>query len=455
MRTADAVICGAGIAGIATAYQLAVKLGVKRVVLADERAPLSLTSDNSTECYRNWWPGPGAAMVGLMNRSIDILEELAAESNNIFRMNRRGYLYATSDRERIIGFRAAAQESEALGAGAAREHIVKALSEEYTPASAEGFSGQPDGSDVLLDRGIIRKYFPYLSESTVAAVHARRCGWLSAQQLGMYMLERAREHGVEFVRAPVTGVELEGGNVSGVRLGDGSQVATEGFFVAAGPLAPAVARMLGVELPLFSERHLKIAFDDYLGIVPRDAPLLIWTDPVRLAWSEDEREMFRDDPELRWLLDELPAGAHGRPEGGPDSHMVLMLWTYDTAVMEPTWPLPVEPHYHEIVLRGLANMIPGLSAYFGKAAMPYVDGGYYTKTKENRLLAGPLPVPGAFILAGLSGYGIMSACGAAELAARSFTGDSLPGYAPAFRLERYSDAGYLKLLSTWGASGQL
>lgn len=92
--TAEVVICGAGIAGIATAYHLAVKHRVRDVVLIDERPPLSLTSDKSTECYRNWWPGPGDAMISLMNRSIDILEELARESDNFFHLNRRGYLFA-------------------------------------------------------------------------------------------------------------------------------------------------------------------------------------------------------------------------------------------------------------------------------------------------------------------------------------------------------------------------
>ncbi len=91
--TADVVICGAGIAGIAAAYHLAVRGGVKNVVLVDERPPLTLTSDKSTECYRNWWPGPGDEMVSFMNRSIDIMEELARESGNIFNLNRRGYLY--------------------------------------------------------------------------------------------------------------------------------------------------------------------------------------------------------------------------------------------------------------------------------------------------------------------------------------------------------------------------
>ena len=51
-QQAEVVICGAGIAGIAAAYYLAVKQGVRDVVLVDERPPMSLTSDKSTEAYR-------------------------------------------------------------------------------------------------------------------------------------------------------------------------------------------------------------------------------------------------------------------------------------------------------------------------------------------------------------------------------------------------------------------
>src|SRR5258705_970872 len=95
-HTAEVVICGAGIAGIAAAYHLAVRRGVRGIVLVDERPPLSLTSDKSTECYRNWWPGPGNDMVALMNRSINLLEELAREIGNAFCMNRRGYPFVTA-----------------------------------------------------------------------------------------------------------------------------------------------------------------------------------------------------------------------------------------------------------------------------------------------------------------------------------------------------------------------
>ena len=90
MKHADVVICGAGIAGISTAYYLTVKQGIKDVVLVDYRPPLTLTSDKSTECYRNWWPDP--SMVSFMDRSIDLLENLSDASGNAFNLGRRGYL---------------------------------------------------------------------------------------------------------------------------------------------------------------------------------------------------------------------------------------------------------------------------------------------------------------------------------------------------------------------------
>src|SRR5215217_7918380 len=120
--TAEVVICGAGIAGIAAAYELAVKRGLRDVLLVDQGAPLSLTSDKSTECYRNWWPGPGDTMVKFMSRSIDLLEEIARESDNAIRMNRRGYVYATANPDQIPVFRRAAAEAASLGAGPLRIH---------------------------------------------------------------------------------------------------------------------------------------------------------------------------------------------------------------------------------------------------------------------------------------------------------------------------------------------
>ena len=456
VETAEVVICGAGIAGVAAAYHLAVRRGVRSVVLVDERPPLTLTSDKSAESYRNWWPGPGDDMAALMNRSIDLMEDLARESDNVFLMNRRGYLFATAQPEQIAGYVKAAEDAAARGVGLLRLH--RSAGGDYRPSPATGYEGQPTGTDVVTDPELIRRHFPYLAEDTVALLHARRCGWFSGQQLGMYMLERAREAGVRLIEGRVDGVETAGGRVTGARVSGGGgrrTIGTPRFVNAAGPYVKAVGRLLDVEIPVFCERHAKVAFHDTQGVVPRHAPMMIWTDPVRLPWADDEREELGQAESLRHLLEEMPAGVHGRPEGGGDSPIMLGVWTYDVEPMEPRFPVEFDPAYAEIVIRGMTRPIPGLRAYVPRLPKHFVDGGYYTKTEENRLLSGPLPVEGAYVLGGLSGYGMMSSNGAADLLADYIAERPLPRYAPAFRLDRYESPAYRTLLADWGDSGQL
>jgi glycine/D-amino acid oxidase-like deaminating enzyme len=224
---------------------------------------------------------------------------------------------------------------------------------------------------------------------------------------------------------------------------------------AAGPYVKAVGRLLGVELPVFCERHCKVAFNDTLRAVPREAPMMIWTDPVRLPWTADEREELGESDAIRHLLEELPAGVHGRPEGAGESPVVLGIWTYDIEPVEPDFPIVFDPAYAEIVIRGLSRMIPAMAGYAQRLPRSFVDGGYYTKTEENRFLACPLPVEGAYLLGGLSGYGLMSSNGAADLLADYIAGRPLPAYAGAFHLDRYQDSAYRTLLASWGDSGQL
>ena len=201
------IICGAGIAGVSAAYHLAVRGGVKGIVLVDERAPLTLTSDKSTECYRNWWPGPGDAMVALMNRSIDILEELADQSGNAFHLNRRGYLYATADPRRVDDLRHAGKEAALLGAGPLRVHPG---SEAYEPATAHGYHGLPIGADLLLDRVGDHFFQPLVLAEAVRAFFApggelhRRCMWADAFATALTVLGPDRFASEVFARLTET-----------------------------------------------------------------------------------------------------------------------------------------------------------------------------------------------------------------------------------------------------------
>ena len=118
---ADVVIIGAGIAGVSTAFHLSARLDVHRIVIVDPRPPLTLTSDKSTECYRNWWPN--TSMVGLMNRSIDLLEEMASETGNSFNLKRPGYLYVTADPTTFEEMGQQAEAASGYGAGQVRTEM--------------------------------------------------------------------------------------------------------------------------------------------------------------------------------------------------------------------------------------------------------------------------------------------------------------------------------------------
>ncbi len=434
MRQAQIIICGAGILGVSAAYALA-KAGLKDILIIDERPPLTLTSAHSTECYRNWWPDP--ALVSLMNHSIDLMEQLADESGNVFRMNRRGYLYVTADETKIPAWLERSASISNLGAGPLRIH--RSRDDAYQLSPGDGFHDQPAGADLLLGNELIRSFYPYLSDQAVAALHVRRAGWLSAQQLGMFLLERARQMGVHFELAPIASIEVTQNRIQGVGLKNGVHIDCPIFVNAAGPYLKSVGDLLGVDLPVFSELHMKVAFKDSLGVVERSAPLLIWDDPQILAWGDEEREELRADPGTSWLAGPLPAGAHFRPEGSGESQTILLLWEYRSRIVAPVFPPPMDEQFPEITLRGVSALVPGLRKYFQKMPKPELDGGYYTKTQENLPLVGPLPVQGAYLIGAVSGYGIMSALGLGELLAGYIAGAELPDYATDFSFVRYHD----------------
>lgn len=454
-KRADAVICGAGIAGLAAAWHLAVRHGLREVVIVEERSPLSLTSDKSTECYRNWWPD--RPMIELMNRSIDLLDELAADSENAFALNRNGYLYLTATAAGAAELERTARATTAAGAGELRVRAGRPGDPDYAEPDWDRPSLGPEGADLLLDPAEIRRRFPWAAPDLRAALHARRCGWFSAQQLGMLWLDQARAAGARLVEGRVTGVDVQGDRVVAVRVAVGGapeSIATELFVNAAGPFVDDVAQLVGTRLPVRHELHRKVVFDDPLGAVPRSAPLVIWNDPVAVDWSEEERAGLADDPATATLLAPIPAGVHFRPEGGPGSRSAILLWNYHAEPTERIFPLPEDPLHVPVVVRGIARILPAFTPYIEGGPRPFVDGGYYTKTRENRPLVGPLGPRGSFLLGALSGFGVMASPAAGELLAAHATGAALPAWASAFRLERYSDSAYLHSLAALDA-GQL
>jgi glycine/D-amino acid oxidase-like deaminating enzyme len=391
-------------------------------------------------------------MLRFVSRSIDLLEELARETNNVFRLNRRGYLFVTHDEQRVSELRDRAQGLARFGMGALRIHPGETT---YSPAPAEGYHDQPDGADLLLGDEALRA-FPFLHADTRAALHVRRAGWLNAGALGGYLLKRALGAGVTFVRDRVIGFDTSGARVTRVRLASARAIETDCVVLATGPSLAETARLLGIELPLFHELHAKVTFNDTHHIIPRWAPFTIWIDRTRLVWSKREQAMLASQSATRHLLDEFPGGVHLRPVDGPCGDELYLIWTFHAEPTPAVWPPEFDPRYADICLRGIAAMTPVMRVYLDREQRGITDGGYYSKTADNRALIGPLAVEGAFALGALSGYGIMASQAAAELLASHVLGQSLPDYARAFLPARFDDPRYVDEVQRWGAlTGQL
>ena len=444
-RTADVVICGAGMAGVAAAYHLAVRHRLGRVLVIDEREPFTLTSDKGTQGYRNWWPGPDATMLSYMTRSIDVMEEIAEESGNVFRLNRRGYLFVSADGTSMEQLQTTAQTVSSFGMGPVRIHPGPIA---YTAAPADGYRDLPMGADLLLGSHA-RQAFPYLAEGIKGALHVRRAGWMNGVAMGLWMLKRALGAGATFVKDRMTEVLVDGAQVRGIRTASGETIHTDRVVLATGPLLGESGQMLGIEIPVHHELHAKATLRDIHGAVPRDAPFIIWNDPTTLLWTDEERERLAAHAESRHLLGLLPAGVHVRPVDGPHGDELYLIWTYHSKACAAVWPPVFDPHYWPVVARGAAQMIPAISAYLGAQPTGVVDGGYYCKTVENRPLIGPLPVEGAYVLGALSGYGLMGAHAGADLLAAHVTRAPLPDYARWFHPARYDDVAYRDLVKGW------
>lgn len=428
------VIIGAGIGGVSAAYYLAARHGVSKITLIDERNPLTLTSDKGTQGYRNWWPGPDDTMLRFITRSIDLMEEAASATNNVFRLNRRGYLFATATEEGVRDLRNTAARVSSFGMGAVREHTSSAS---YAAAPAEGFVDQLDGADLLLDDAA-RAAFPFLTTRTRAALHVRRAGWVNAPAMGNWMLRQAIGAGVHFVRDRVIAIDTAGGRIRGVKLASGQRIETDRVVLSAGPMLHEASHMLGVKLSLHHELHAKVTFADTHQVMPRWAPFTIWNDPVTLGEQQ------------------FPAGVHVRPVDGPRGNELFAIWTYHTEQCTPVWPPSFDEDYARNCIRGLADMAPGMRVYENGRDFGFTDGGYYCKASDNRPLIGPLPVEGAYVLGALSGTGIMSSHAAGELLALHVAGKSLPAYANAFLPSRFDDPAYAAIVEGWGRmTGQL
>ncbi len=451
----DVAIIGAGSIGIAVAYYLVRKYGIARIALIDPRDPMSLTSAQSGENYRNWWPHP--IMAAYTNDSIRLMEEIASETGNRINMTRRGYALVTrnSDPADLIEdlYRGYREAAESL----IRIHRGRRPHETYQPPTSADWESAPDGVDVLCDPELIRKTFPAYAPDVATVLHVRRAGSISGQQLGQFMLEAIKAMGGRVIRGEVLCIEGVMPFDLTIKTDDGpTRLSADRVVNAAGPYLRDVAKLLGEDLPVSCVYQQKIAFEDREGVVPRNLPFTIDLDGQQLTWTEEERAILAEDPATARLTEFMPGGIHCRPDGAEDGKWIKLGWAFNGKASDPREADPIDEQYPDIVLRAASRLQPKLKSYIGRLPRgTHHYGGYYTMTDENWPLIGPMRTNGAFVAGALSGFGTMAACATGSICADWMMGGELVSYAKTLSLSRYDDPAIMAELAALQSRGML
>ncbi len=376
-RTAEAVVVGGGIVGVATAFWLS-QAGLDTVLVEMRDGLSTLTTPNSVECFRAQFTEP--PMAELAKASIEVFEnfaEVVGIPGFDISLHHRGYLFVTDNPEMVHDLKKAVETHHQLGV-----------------TDSEFLTGAD-----------VRARFPYISPTAAGATFRQGDGWLSSHEATQGF---AKGSNARFLlRTKVTGISQDAQGVCGVETNHGT-IATRTVVNAAGPFAGVVGRMTGLDLPLEPVRRQK-AFIAPKPQIPQDAPMTI--------------DLVRD--------------AYWRPETGG----AYIGWVDpDEPVGEPAEELTTDWDFPAIALEKLMLLCPFWEEVVVDLKKPdvQVSAGQYVYTPDDQPLIGPTPeVPGFFLNCGYWA-GVMLSPGAGKRVADLVTGVMDPQDNP-LRPTRYEE----------------
>ncbi|SDB63419.1 Glycine/D-amino acid oxidase [Flavobacteriaceae bacterium MAR_2010_188] len=413
-------ICGAGIAGVATAYYLLMGNSEIEIILIDKNQPLSFTTSKSGENFRDYWPQKN--MRNFIGYSISLMKELRDKyGSDAFEMVHSGYNFISHNSQNPIF----------------------------------GTTGQDHAQDYLeeiTDQQFIHNKYPYLQKDIQKIVKIKNAGSMDVYALGMLLLGEAKKLGLKQLQGEILGIEKIDSKYK-IQLDSNNTISVDKVVIAAGPFVNKIAGMLGIHFPLSNTLQRKFIIPDPKNIIPKNMPFTIYTDPQYLDWSKEEADFFASDIQYKWLLNNFPGGLHIKPE----TEGIKMGWAFQTEKLEPAWRIPDSDYFPQAVLKGASRFIPELAQYENHIPSPLIEyAGYYTRTNENYPLIGPTEMPEVFVVGALAGYGTMSACAAGKLCSSYILNETIyPDYARYFHPLRYKDFSIVKEMNEITSDGQL
>jgi sarcosine oxidase subunit beta len=364
-KSADAVVIGGGIVGVATAFWLS-RAGLDAVLLEMRDGLSTLTTPNSIECFRAQFTEPPMAELALP--SIEVFEDFAEVigiPDYDISIRHQGYLFVTDDESQIDEFKSAVEKHRKLGVT----------------------------DSEFLDHDELLVRFPYLSDRVAAATFRQQDGWLSTHEATQGFAKGSTARFLLNTKA--TGIRQDAQGVSAVETTHGA-ISTRTVINAAGPFAGVVGRLAGLDLPLEPVRRQKV-FISPKPQIPLDAPLTI----------------------------DLVEDAYWRPETGG----AYIAWVDpDEPAGEPAEELPTDWEFTAIVLEKLFRLNPFWEEIADelKGEDVHPSAGQYVYTPDEQPLIGPVPeVPGLYLNCGYWA-GVMLSPEAGRRIARLVTGEMAP-----------------------------
>jgi sarcosine oxidase subunit beta len=234
-RSADIVIIGAGAIGASIAYQLG-RRGARDVVVLERDAVGAGSTSKAAGGIRVQFAT--RVEIELSLRAIAFFKRFEDEMGVPCDFHQEGYLFVVTDEATLARFRENVALQRSMGAD------VRVIA--------------PDDARALV---------PALNvDDALAAVWGPTDGHASPNDVVQAYAAQARARGVRIVEeTPVTGIVVERGRVAGVLTPAGT-IATRLVVNAAGPWAPLVGRMVGLELPVDPRRRHIFVTDAFDGI---------------------------------------------------------------------------------------------------------------------------------------------------------------------------------------------
>jgi len=234
-RSADIVIIGAGAIGASIAYQLG-RRGARDVVVLERDTVGAGSTSKAAGGIRVQFAT--RVEIELSLRGIAFFKRFEDEMGVPCDFHQEGYLFVITDEPTLERFRANVVLQRSMGGD------VRVIA--------------PDDARALV---------PSLNvDDAIAAVWGPMDGHASPNDVVQAYAAQARARGVRIVEdTPVTGIVVERGRVTGVLTPAGT-IATRLVVNAAGPWAPLVGRMAGLDLPVDPRRRHIFVTDAFDGI---------------------------------------------------------------------------------------------------------------------------------------------------------------------------------------------